>query len=160
MKKELGNEYNVKDLGEVETIIGWQITRDLFTQTLKIDQFSFIRNLVIEESLTNCNSNIIPMKAGSAIEMIEHDDYEDTEIKPYQHLIGKLMYLACGTRLDIAFIVSLLSRHNADPRKSHLRAAKSCSTLEKNDAVRLCIWKHVGREITNIASTLRFNRIR
>ncbi len=75
MKKELGNEYNVKDLGEVETIIGWQITRDPSTETLKIDQSSFILDLVIEESLTNCNSNIIFMNAGSAIEMIEHDDY-------------------------------------------------------------------------------------
>ncbi len=28
VKKELGNEYNFKDSGEVETIIGWQIIRD------------------------------------------------------------------------------------------------------------------------------------
>ncbi len=74
VKKKLRNEYNVNDLGELETIIGWQITRDPSTQTLKIDQSSFIRDLVIEKNLTNCNSNIIPMKAGSAIEMIEHDD--------------------------------------------------------------------------------------
>ncbi len=117
VKKQLRNKYNFKDLGEVETIIGGQITRDPSTQTLKIDQSSFIRNLIIEKNLTNCNSNIIPMKAGSAIEMIEHNNYEDTEIKPYQHLIGKLMYLACDTKPDIAFIVGLLSRHNADPKK-------------------------------------------
>ena len=124
VKKELAKEYNVKDLGEVTTIIGWQMTRDLATKTLKIDQSAFVRDLVIEEGLTNCNSNVIPMKAGSAIEMNEHDDYEETEIKSYQHLIGKLMYLACGTRPDIAFVVGLLSRHNANPRKGHLRAAK------------------------------------
>ncbi len=117
VKKEQGKGYNVKDLGEVETIIGWQITRDPSTQTLKIDQSSFIRDLVIEESLTNRNSNTIPMKAGSAIEMIEHNDYKDIEIKQYQHLIGKLIYLACGTRPDIAFIVGLLSRYNTNPRK-------------------------------------------
>ena len=64
------------------------------------------------------------MKAGSAIEIIKHDNYENTEIKPYQHLIGKLIYLACSTRPDIAFIVGLLSRYNANPKKSYLRAAK------------------------------------
>ncbi len=64
------------------------------------------------------------MKARSAIEMIEHDDYEDTEIKLYQYLIGNLIYLTCGRRPDIAFIVGLLSRHNADSKKDHLRAAK------------------------------------
>lgn len=73
-KRELGKEYNIKDLGEVEAISGWQITRDPSTQTLKIDQSSFIRNFVIKESLTNCNSNVIPMKAGSAIKLMGQDN--------------------------------------------------------------------------------------
>lgn len=64
------------------------------------------------------------MKAGSSIEMGEHDDYEEAELKLYQRLIGKLMYLSCGTRPDIAFVVGQLSRHNADPRVGHMRAAK------------------------------------
>ncbi len=34
------------------------------------------------------------------------------------------MYLACGTRPDIAFVVSQLSKYNADPRKGHLQVAK------------------------------------
>lgn len=34
------------------------------------------------------------------------------------------MYLACGTRPDIAFVVGQLSKQNADPRKGYLRAAK------------------------------------
>ena len=34
------------------------------------------------------------------------------------------MYLSCGKRPDIAFVVGQLSRHNADPKKGHLWAAK------------------------------------
>lgn len=34
------------------------------------------------------------------------------------------MYLSCGTRPDIAFIVGQLSKRNSDPRAGHLRAAK------------------------------------
>ncbi len=124
LKKSLLKEYNTKDLGEVKTIIGWQISRDNALGTMKINQSAFIRDLVIEERLTECNANVIPMKTGSTIEMSEPEDYREVDLRTYQRLIGKLIYLACGTRPDIAFVVGQLSRHNANPRKGHLRAAK------------------------------------
>lgn len=124
IKECLKNEYNVKDLGEVKTIIGWQVTRNWDVGTLKIDQSAFIRDLLEEENLTDCNAVNIPMKAGSFIEMLEDDDYEETDIKAYQRLIGKLMYLSCGTRSDIAFVVGQLSKRIADPRVGYLKAAK------------------------------------
>lgn len=124
LKDALGKEYEMKDLGKVNTIIGWQITRDTAMRTMKIGQSAFIRDLVIEEGLEECNANVIPMKACSAIEMLDPDDYDKTNLHEYQRLIGKLMYLSCRTRPDIAFAVGQLSRHNADPRKGHLRAAK------------------------------------
>lgn len=96
LKQLLAKQYDMKDLGEVKTIIGWQITRDPAMGTMKIDQSAFIRDLVIEEGLTDCNAPVILMKAGSAIEMLDPDDYEETE----------------------------LSKQNADPRKGHLKAAK------------------------------------
>lgn len=124
IKKRLDGEYNIKDLGEVKTIIGWQVTRDMKAGTLKIDQSAFIRDSIEEEGLSGCNSTNIPMKAGSFIDMQEEDDYEETDLKAYQRLVGKLMYLSCGTRPDIAFVVGQLSKRNADPRVGHLKVAK------------------------------------
>lgn len=37
MKKSLIIEYNMKNLGEVKTIIRWQMTRDIVMRTMKID---------------------------------------------------------------------------------------------------------------------------
>ncbi len=124
LKKSLSKEYDTKDLREVKTIIGWQISQDNASCTKKIDQSAFIWELVIEEKLTKCNANIIPMKAGSSIEMTEPEDYKETDLRIYQQLVGKLMYLAFGTRPDITFVVGQLSKHNVDPGKGHLRAAK------------------------------------
>lgn len=81
IKESIKNEYNVKDLGNVKTIIGWQVTRNWDAGTLKIDQSAFIRDLLEEENLTDCNSVNIPMKAGSFIEMLEDDDYEEADLK-------------------------------------------------------------------------------
>lgn len=41
LKKSLSKEYNTKDLGEVKTIIGWQINRDTASGTMKISQSAF-----------------------------------------------------------------------------------------------------------------------
>lgn len=80
VKKLLANEYDIKDLGEVKTIIGWQVMRDMTASTMKIDQSAFIRDLVIKERLTDCNVNIISMKTGSAIEMSDPEDHNETDL--------------------------------------------------------------------------------
>lgn len=45
------------------------------------------------------------MKVGSFIKMIDPKNYEKVNLYTYQLLIGKLIYLVCGMRLDIAFAV-------------------------------------------------------
>lgn len=64
------------------------------------------------------------MKAGSFIDIQEEDNYEETDLKTYQQLVGNLIYLLCGTRRDIIFVVRQLNKRNADPRIGHLTAAK------------------------------------
>lgn len=80
LKKLLTKEYEIKDLGEVETIIGWQVTRNTTARNMKIDQSAFIRDLVIERELTECNANSIPIKARSTIEIIKLDNYKETNL--------------------------------------------------------------------------------
>jgi hypothetical protein len=46
--------------------------------------------------------------------------------REYQSIIGSLMYLALGTRPNIAFAVAALSlsRYSSDPKPGHMTAAK------------------------------------
>lgn len=67
----------MKDLEKVKTIIRWQINWDTVSEMIKISQSAFIRDLIIEEELTKCNTNVISMKTASAIKMTELEDYEE-----------------------------------------------------------------------------------
>lgn len=84
LKKFFLKEYNTKNLEKVKTIIRWQISRDTTAETMKIDQSVFIRDLIIEESLTNCNATIILIKAGLAIDMRNINNYKKTKLLKYQ----------------------------------------------------------------------------
>ena len=118
LKQLLAKEYNMKDMGEVKTIIWWQIIRHSAIGTIKIDLSALIKELVIEESLIVCNFPIIPIKAELLIEMLDLNDYEKTDLNEYKRLIGKFIYFAWGTRPDLAFAIGQLFKQNADPRKN------------------------------------------
>lgn len=80
LKKLLVREYKMKDFGEVRIIISWQITRDTVACTIKIDLSAFIRDLIIKEGLTEWNTNVIPIKARSAIEIFKLNNYKKTKL--------------------------------------------------------------------------------
>lgn len=48
---------------------------------------------------------------------------DENDKNKYQSVVGALLYAALGTRPDIAYSVSALSRHCSSPRTGHLTAA-------------------------------------
>lgn len=87
---------------------------------MKIDQSTFVQDLIIKKRLTKYNANVISITACLSIDMSDPENSEEIDLQTYQCLIGKLIYLACGIRPNIAFVVGQLSRHNADLKKDHL----------------------------------------
>ena len=114
----------MKDLSEVRKIIGWEITQDLKTGTLKIDQKRYIQDLLESEGLTSYHATILPVKVGSTLFLEQVSDHQQANLTEYQYLIGKLMYLNYRTRSDITFMVGQLSYHNSDFYIRHLHIAK------------------------------------
>lgn len=84
LKVSLAKEYNTKDLGEVKTIIGSQIYWDLTADRMIINQSAFIQDLFMKEKLTDCNSNVISIKASLFNKMIDQKNYEEADLRIYQ----------------------------------------------------------------------------
>lgn len=64
------------------------------------------------------------MKIDSLINIQEKNDYKKTNLKTYQQLVGKLIYLSCSIRPDIIFVMRQLNKRNADPKIDHIKVAK------------------------------------
>ena len=128
-------------MGEAKTIIGWEITRDLQVGRMKIDQKGYIQDLLESEGISSCHPIVLPMKAVSSLTFDQAGNHLPTDLIAYQRLIGKLMYLACGTRPDIAFVVGQLSCHNSDPQIGHIRIAKQTLRYLKGISTLIIIWE-------------------
>ena len=100
------------------------MTRDLQAGILKIDQKKYIQDLLESEEISSCHPTMLLIKAGSSLILDQAGDYLPTKMVVYQQLVEKLIYLACGMRPDIAFVVRQLSRHNSNPQVSHIYIAK------------------------------------
>lgn len=64
------------------------------------------------------------MKVRSFFDTDHNENNDKTDLKVYQSLIEKLIYLTCSTRPHILFIVGQLERYNSDPRVVYMQIAK------------------------------------
>ena len=94
---------------------------DLFlSQTAYIDQ--------ITADFKETRTRFIPMQQNiqPTAQQCPQDDHQKEEMSkvPYRKYLGKLLYLSLGSRPDIAFAVSALSRFANDPGKPHWELMK------------------------------------
>ena len=123
IKKKLGKAYHMKDLGATQSYLGIRITRDRAHRCIWIDQEAYIDSAITRFHLMNANDTKTPLPTGIHLTKSETPSSMNLRTK-YQQLIGTLLYAALGTRPDIAFAVTQLSRFNSDPTEEHLRYAK------------------------------------
>ena len=83
----------------------------------------YIENALKRFKLLDANSTNTPTPAGIHLEKSEEPTALDTKTY-YQQIIGMLIYAAIGTRPDIAFAATRLSRFNNNPTKEHVKYAK------------------------------------
>ena len=123
-KQVLNKAFEMSDLGEAKTIIELRIVCDWNKRTLTLNQASYIEEVLLQEEMRDCSPVEVPMKPGSFITLDKPEDTDEVELKDLQRIVGKLMYIACGTRPDITFAVGCLSQNVSDPQLSHIKAVK------------------------------------
>ena len=118
-KALLSSKFEMKDLGEADVILGVKVTKTGNGFTLSQPHY-------VEKVLKKFNSfDVVPIKTpyDASIHLKKHDGNSVSQAE-YAKIIGSLMFLMNYTRLDIAYVVSRLSRYTHNPSRNHWDALR------------------------------------
>ena len=77
--------------------------------------------------MKDCSQSVVPILKGDRYNLNQcpNNDFEE-QMKniPYASVVSSIMYVYVCTRLDIAFVVSMLGRYQSNSSMDHWRAAK------------------------------------
>lgn len=108
----LGNNFEIKLLGDIHNYLGIRVTRDN-AGIFYLDQQRYIEKIVNQFSLQESKPSMIPIDpgyyklVGNSNKLLRNDDYRSA--------IGSLLYISVNSRPDIAASVSILSRKVSCP---------------------------------------------
>ncbi|RVW17497.1 Retrovirus-related Pol polyprotein from transposon TNT 1-94 [Vitis vinifera] len=116
-KRFLSSTFKMKDLGEVDTILGIKVKRN--SGGYALNQTHYIEKVVSKFSHLKIKDANTPFD--SSIKLEKNDGRSVAQLE-YASAIGSLMYAAQCTRADISFAVSKLSRFISNPSVEHWKA--------------------------------------
>ena len=122
LKKLLQQDFLMKDLGQATSYLGLRINQDHANQIITIDQESYIHDAVKKFQLENAKTARTPLPSSATYVKNPNEATPELRTK-YQSLIGTLLYIMLGSRPDIAYHVTRLSRYNSNPSEHHYNAA-------------------------------------
>ncbi|TFY74098.1 hypothetical protein EWM64_g9914 [Hericium alpestre] len=128
VKSELRSHFDIVELGPVSWLVGLAVARDRVARTVTITQTALVDSVITQFGLQDAHPVSTPLDPNVHLTHADcpSDDASRAEMSiiPYRELIGSLMYLAIGSRPDIAHAVQHLSQFNANPGHNHWHGAK------------------------------------
>ncbi|KAL4018000.1 hypothetical protein IC575_021587 [Cucumis melo] len=143
LKKQLSNEFEMKDLGELKRILGMDVKRDKEKGLLTISQESYVIKLLEKYNMSGSKAVSTPLAShfrlsSSQCPVTKQERIEMSNI-PYCNAVGSIMYLMICTRPDLGYAMSMISRFMSNPGKEHWKAVKWVLRYLKGSAsVSLC----------------------
>jgi hypothetical protein len=123
---QLAANWDMKWLGDANQFLGIRMHRDREKRVIHLSQPMIIQEALADINMTYCNPvraptdpNLKLQKATVNSRLLSQNDSQ-----LYHTIVGKLLYVACHTRLDLSYITSQLGSYVASPTQDHLEALK------------------------------------
>ena len=123
-KAKLRERFEMTDLDACAYYLGMTVTRDRANRIIRLGQAGYVEKFLTEHGMWKPKGTPTPM--GTEKFQAAEEDFQATETSrtSYQSAVGSLMYAMLGTRPDIAYAVSVVSRYGSNPNEAHWKAIK------------------------------------
>lgn len=128
-KQQLQTKWKISDLGDIHFALGIAVERDRNARTVSLSQTALIDRIISQFGQKDSHPVSTPMDSSLKLRRpdprapLPADHAQYLSSIPYQSLVGSLMYLAIGTRPDIAYAVNRLAGFLNCYRTEHWHAA-------------------------------------
>ena len=129
VKENMNTRYSMKDLGNVDEILGCQVHVDHHKGIVTMNQRKYTTG-ILTKFLGSHEQTWLDTPADNKIiltpDMGPIDDAEKEAMRniPYREVIGSLLWLSLGTRPDITYAVSQVAKFSANPGPEHWKAVQ------------------------------------
>ena len=139
LEQTLMNEFAITKVGRMKYFLGIEVAYS--KNGIILSQQKYILDLLTDTGFINCQPAETPIEVNHKLTL--NKDEQETNIRNYQRLIERLIYLA-HTRPDISYVVNTLSQVMHSPRISHLQAAHRVLRYLKGTTGWCLHFKHQG----------------
>jgi hypothetical protein len=123
--KDLSAKYGLSDQGELKWHLSMRFSQDLKNSTINMNQEAYIDAMLKRFDMEHANERDTPLPPKVRLSKAGCPKIPDKKIvKPFQQLVGSLMYVTCATRPDIAYAVNSCAQYMSNPTLAHLESAK------------------------------------
>lgn len=146
LRNKLMKSFEMRDLGKLNHCLGIKFEQK--DGKLIANQSKYIDDVLKKFYMTDCKPIGTPMDPKVKL---NEPTLNETVNKPYQSLIGSLMFLAVGTRPDIAYSVSYLSQFNDRHSEEHWKAAKRVLRYLQGTKDKSLVFEKSNKPLTGLA---------
>jgi hypothetical protein len=113
-------------IGDHFQYVGLDVQLDRERRTAYINQSGYIAKVLEQFGMNNCRPRYTPMEEGLKLSpgASETGEPEPVDKSLYRQAVGSLLYIALGSRPDIAYAATTLGRYSSNPDQSHWTAVK------------------------------------
>ncbi|KAL0554623.1 hypothetical protein IC582_008549 [Cucumis melo] len=129
IKEWLATQFQMKNLGNAQYVLGFQIVWNRKNKTLAMSQTSYIDKMLSRYKMHNSKKGLLLYRYGIHLSKKQcpntPQEVEDMSNILYASAVGSLMYAMLCTRPDICYLVGIVSRYQSNPRRDHWTTVKN-----------------------------------